>query len=143
MLDKLLNSSVAEVRSNPDLLQFYVMKYTELYGREPDCLACLASAQAGLERFKADYFNKNKIKKNINMDKTFQFSIDTPDILTYINKDGKPVRAYSNKATDEYVINFLTHGKVEEIEERKKLFKKLPKGLTKESKEVKEPKAKK
>lgn len=77
------------------------------------------------------------------MEKTFQFSIDTPDILTYINKEGKPVRAYANKATDEYVINFLTHGTADEIEKRKKLFKKLPKGLVKETKEVKEPKAKK
>ncbi len=48
------------------------------------------------------------------------------DILTYL-EDGRPIRTYGYKMTEDFAKNFLSLGSKEEIEERKKLFTSLPK----------------
>ena len=140
---KLINSSIAEVRANPDLMQYYVQEFELHFGYKPNCAGC--SLKTDFHRLINALKNEvqPKIKKMSN-NKTFVIGIDAPDILTYKNKEGRPVRCYSSKATDEFVIEYLTNGKPEELEERKKHFRKLPKALLEEKKEVKkEVKAKK
>ena len=46
-------------------------------------------------------------------------------ILTY-RKGGRPYRSYGRNLTNDFVKNFLTEGSKDQIEERKKLFNRLP-----------------
>lgn len=68
------------------------------------------------------------------MEKTFKLYQVKGDILTY--KDGKKtVRQYDNRMTEDFAIAYLTKGTDKQIEERKKLFKVLPKSLKKQESE--------
>lgn len=137
----LLNSD--KVRRDSSLMAFYIETFFETFGYKPNCAGCT---------FNSD-FNKLKIalsgKKNnltltvnnTKMENTFKLKKVESKILAF--KKGKvTLRLYDTNLNENFVIDFLTHGTEEEIEQRKKLFSKLPK-LEDEKKEAPKKKAKK
>lgn len=66
------------------------------------------------------------------MENTFKYK-SQGEILTYTNDKGKKIRIYDTNLTEEFVQGYLTPNKftsAEEIEDRKKNFKKLPDFIT-------------
>ena len=130
---ELILKSPNEVRKTPDLMAFYLTEYEKIYGKKPSCAGCT---------FKTDWKKfvkavnspkKLKVKTMTTTEKTFKLKDNRVRILTYwLGKS--PQRKYSNKLTEEFVIGYLTNGTKEQIEQRKKEFAVLPKGLQKEVK---------
>lgn len=118
-----------EVRNSPSLMAIYADFYFQVYGTKLNCNTCgfdskLRQLQNALKTTNVQPTNE------IIMEKTFQLRQVKGEILTYKN-EGKTVRQYDNRMTEEFAINYLTFGTPEQIEERKKLFKKLPKAIIK------------
>lgn len=132
-----------EVRRDSDLMTAYINAFQSYFGHKPNCAGCTFNKD--FERLKraVNKGNGSLIIKTKTMEKTFKLFSVKGEIFTY--KVGKKVvRQYDNRMTEEFAIGFLTNGKNHELEERKKLFKKLPKSLieTKKEDEVKEEKPK-
>ncbi|WP_448607600.1 hypothetical protein [Paenimyroides ceti] len=131
---ELIQKSSREVRGNSNLMAIYIKAYKEQFGFTPNCAGCT---------FNSDFQKlKNALSKNnqkpliqIEMENTFKLLKVSGAILTY-KKDGKVFRKYDNKLTEEFAIGYLTNGTKEELELRKKEFKKLPKGLNKSKEET-------
>lgn len=122
---KLIDKGAEKVRSSPDLLAFYIELYKQDFGEKPICAGCT---------FKHDwqkFINFNKIRKMETSKKTFIVA-NPHKIHTFENKDWKkngyrPIeRVYGSNMTEEWAKLYLTSGSKEQIEERKKDFKKLP-----------------
>jgi|GEM_PF-1449862 len=139
-----------KVRSNPELMAFYIATFEQTFGYKPDCVGC---------SFTSDFQKlKNKLKSSLNPSQggTFEQKNNTTmknmkpetqnlkrpkapfgglgafilrqkkgEILTY-RKDDYTFRCYDYNLTEEFVLNFLTHGTEEELQERKKMFSKIP-----------------
>jgi len=120
-----LNSQI--VRSNPELMAFYITTFEKTFGYKPDCVGCSFTSdfqklKNRLQTQKTTEIMENTTKKQ----PTFILRQKKGEILTY-RKDDYTFRCYDYNLTEEFVINFLTYGTVEEIKERKKMFSKIPK----------------
>lgn len=131
----LLNSR--EVRANSNLMAIYINAFEEQFGYRPNCAGCTFNSD--FQKLKNTFLNMSNITtiNTIKMENTFQLRQVKGDILTY-KENGRTVRQYDNRMTEEFAVGFLSNGTEEQIEERKKLFKKLPKGLKKIQEEVQE-----
>lgn len=131
---ELIKLSGREVRGNSNLMAIYITAFQNQFGHKPNCAGCTFNTD--FQKLKNAVLNP-KQKTIIPMEKTFKLYQVKGDILTY--KDGKKtVRQYDNRMTEDFAIAYLTRGTDEQIEERKKLFKVLPKSLKKQESE-KEP----
>lgn len=124
-----------EVRRDSDLMTAYINAFQSYFGHKPNCAGCTFNKDFEKLKRAVNKGNGSLIIKTKTMDKTFKLFSVKGEILTY--KVGKKVvRQYDNRMTEEFAIGFLTNGTKDELEERKKLFKKLPKSLIEPKKEV-------
>lgn len=117
-----------EVRNSPSLMAIYADFYFQVHGTKLNCNTC--GFDSKLKQLQNALRSKSvqPTKELLIMEKTFQLRQVKGEILTYKN-EGKTVRQYDNRMTEEFAIGFLTHGTEEQIAERKKMFKFLPKKL--------------
>lgn len=123
-LEDLIKAGKSEVRYNSNLLTAYKKLFAEKFGREPDCAGCT---------FDSDWnrlTNQNFSNREIMSENTFKLR-DNSIIYTYDKKidDGntRRTRSYGNIMTEEFAEAYLTEGTPEQIDQRKKQFKILPK----------------
>ena len=124
-IEDLVKAGKSEVRYNTDLLTAYKRLFSEKFGREPDCAGCT---------FDYDWNrlinNQNFITREIMSDNTFKLR-DNSIIYSYDKKVNETTtrrtRTYGNKMTEQFAEAYLTEGTPEQIAERKKHFKILPK----------------
>jgi len=115
--EDLIKEGSSKVRNNSTLLSFYIDIFKSEFGYKPTCAGCTFSTD----------WNKliNSTKKHIEiMNATFEIK-DKQKIHTFY-KDKRNIRCYGRNMTEEFAIDYLTFGTAEEIEERKKDFRKLP-----------------
>jgi len=141
---ELVKIDAKKVRSNSDLLAFYIESFKSMFGKTPNCVGC--TFKTDFAKLKKAIENKEESKKYITMEKqeiTFKLDKRQGKILSY-KKGGRTIRQYDNKMTEDFAVEYLTNGTKEELETRKKLFKNLPSAiLTKEEKKVKKEEPKK
>lgn len=125
-IEDLIKAGKSEVRYNSNLLTAYKELFAEKFGREPVCAGCT---------FDSDWNrlinNQNSTKTEIMSDKTFKLR-DNSIIYSFDRADKKTKRMmrsrmYGNIMTEKFAEDYLTHGSEEQIAERKKQFKVLPK----------------
>lgn len=140
------------IRSDSNLTLFFISAYEHIFHNRPSCSGCSINNELDKlfkEIKKMDnpdidiIINKEELKKMSNI--TFQKSATFRDnLIAYKDKDGRIRRKYTNKLTDEFVIEYLTNGTADELNERKSKFKVLPLALREEPlKEVKNKKKRK
>lgn len=113
------------VRRDEKLLRQYIEEYAALFGSAPNCVSC--SFSRDFKKFQREVNKEQKTKTMKN--KTFQLKKKhNREIHTY-RENGRPRRIYGHRMTEDFAQNFLTNGSEKEIEERKKLFDVLPKGI--------------
>lgn len=141
-VQELILKNPKEVRKSPDLMGFYVEAFKSQFGYKPDCAGCTfrndflklkKSIQSGVEP---------KKQKTMEQEKTFVLGEKRRKIYSY-KKGGKTVRRYNHQLTEEFAVEYLTFGTPEEIAERKKKFRVLPKAILDKEKEKEEKKAQK
>lgn len=123
--EELILKTKAKVRRDSNLMSIYIELFFDQFGYRPNCASC--SFNSDWDKFVragSVSFVGGRSSQVIG-DKTFAFKKPTSDILSF-KKDGKMHRKYANKATDEFIREFLKHGTKEEIKQRKELFKVLP-----------------
>jgi len=138
----LIDSS--KVRRDSNLMLFYIESFFKEFGVKPNCAGCTFNSDwIKLVRKINGTENLVTLQKEKTM-ATFVLKPSKVQILSY-KKDGRTFRKYNNSLTEEFVNEFLSNGSEDEINDRKKLFSKLPKikdeNLT--SPEVKENKTRK
>ncbi len=114
---ELISQGSSKVRSDSALLSFYIEIFKNEFGYKPACAGCTFSTD----------WNKltNSNKKYIEiMSKSFEIK-DKQKIHSFV-KERRTIRCYGHNMTEEFAIEYLTIGTEEEIEIRKKDFKKLP-----------------
>lgn len=141
-VEELIKLNSQKVRGNSDLMAFYIESFEKQFGKKPNCAGC--TFKTDFQKLKRAIESKSKPQKQIIMDAnteiTFQLNSKKGKILSF--KKGKAkIYNYDNKMTEEFAVGYLTHGTKAEIEERKKLFKVLPKEIL--EKEAKKTTAKK
>lgn len=124
---ELISIGSHRVRNDENLMAFYLQEYKEIFGREPNCAGCT---------FKNDWKKfENHVRLNTNktitvmadQKKTFELNAkERNTIFTYV-EDGRPVRSYGYKMTEDFAEKLLSTGTEKQIAERKKAFKTLPK----------------
>jgi len=126
----LLKTDSNKVRSNPDLMSFYIETFRATFGYLPNCTGCSFSSdwiKLNSKLNSSDEINSLNLPDNnikyINMN--FKLKNNSVRIISF-KKDGVTKRQYSNALTDSFLRDFLTVGSSEEIEERKDLFSILP-----------------
>lgn len=124
-IEDLIKAGKDQVRRNPDLMSAYILLFTEVFGRKPDCAPCTFNRD--WERL---INSTNPINLEIMTGKTFRL-INNSIIYSYDELDVKlkrkiRKRAYGNVMTEEFAINYLTHGTAQQIADRKKQFAVLP-----------------
>lgn len=122
------NYTAQQVRGNSDLLGVFIELYEGAFGRKPTCSGCAINSE--WVKVRDFYYNPNGQQNKSKMEKTFELKKLKNEIISFHNGN-KIIRCYDTKMTEEFAVSFLTNGTKEEIEERKKLFSKLPKSLTK------------
>ena len=125
--ENLITLTKHEVRNNNAFMLLYLQEFENIFGRKPNCASCTFNHD--WERFKNAVQSQNiKTKTMANNSKYKLANKNRNDILTYV-EDGRPVRTYGYRMTDEFAEKFLSKGTKKQIEERKKLFTSLPKYL--------------
>lgn len=123
---ELISLDASKVRRDSNLMLFYIETFKEAFGYAPNCAGCT---------FNSDWYKLvNRINGTENLltlqkEKTmatFQLKKAEGKILSF-KKDGVTHRKYDTNLTEEFVLGYLSNGSEEEIEQRKKLFSKLPK----------------
>jgi len=145
-IEELSNKPADEVRRNPSLVLVYIDLFKKEFGYSPSCIPC--SFTSDWNKLKQKYLisNKNTLSlvsnlKSTQMETTFQLNTIKVEIFAF-KQDGKTLRQYDNKMTEDFAVGYLTNGDPETLKERRKQFKILPEALRKsESKkeEVIEP----
>lgn len=139
-IKELIKLNSREVRGNSNLMAIYISAFESQFGYKPNCAGCTFNSD--FQRLKkAVNSNKQSVKKNTKMENTFKLLKVRGQILSF-KKGKKTIRQYDNRMTEEFAVEFLTNGTKEEIEQRKKLFRTLPKSINKPKDEVKETKSK-
>ena len=121
--EELISIGRHKVRSNENLMLFYLQEFEKLFGRKPNCASCtFVSDWVKFERG----INKEKNTFKMKAEKTFKLTNKgLSKIHTY--KVGKqPVRSYGHNMTEEFALDYLSKGSEEQIAERKKWFNVLP-----------------
>ena len=125
-VSELISIDASKVRRDSNLMLFYIETFKEAFGYAPNCAGCT---------FNSDWYKLvNRINGTENLltlqkEKTmatFQLKKAEGKILSF-KKEGTTHRKYDTNLTEEFVIGYLSNGSEEEIEQRKKLFSKLPK----------------
>lgn len=121
--EELILNGKHKVRSSPDLMFIYISLFEQTFGYKPNCAGCTFSND--WDRFVR---SNNKLTEVVTVsNKTFKLKRNSSDILWYkVDGDKRTFRSYANKFTENFAVQFLTHGSSEEIESRKKLFEILP-----------------
>jgi hypothetical protein len=112
-----------KVRSNEHLMLSYLTEFEALFGRKPKCAGCT---------FKTDwkrFVQGKQTPKYFKMKTSKQFELEkNAKSIIHTYKIGKiPYRSRGNTMTEDFAVSYLTNGTKEEIEQRKKHFKTLPK----------------
>lgn len=140
---ELISHNKAEVRNNSNLTLYFKEAYKTIFGSYPSCSSCsinnefqkLITSIKNSELAHQEIILNSKINTMADNSKTFVLSPLFNDyMLSYTGKDKLVRRKFANKLTDEFVVEYLTNGTPEELEERKKKFKVLPEALRKEEK---------
>lgn len=123
-IEDLVKAGKNQVRSNPDLMSAYISIFEQAFGRKPDCAGCTFDNDWG------KLVNSNQEIGTL-MEKTFEI-IDKGEIFAYNKFDEKigrevTIRSFGRNMTEEFAREYLTHGTPEQIEERKRFFRVLPK----------------
>lgn len=111
-----------KVRSDSNLMLLYIDLFYQKFGYKPNCAGC---------SFNNDWvkFINTKTKNNFKiieeMKSTFKLKRNDSEILWY-KKDKQTFRIFANRATENFVKEYLVNGTESEIEERKKRFSLLP-----------------
>ena len=123
---ELISLDASKVRRDSNLMLFYIETFKDAFGYAPNCAGCT---------FNSDWYklaNRINGKENLlTLQKektmaTFQLKKAEGKILSF-KKGGVTYRKYDTSLTEEFVLGYLSNGTEEEIEQRKKLFSKLPK----------------
>ncbi len=133
----LIKQGADKVRYSNDLLNDYIIAFKSFFGYEPSCVGCTFSTDWDnfVRHVKTNDLQETEIKTETKMktkkEKTFELK-DNSKIYHYDVKDEKTgqvdrKRSYGWRMSEEFAKNFLTIGTAEEIEERKKYFRVLPK----------------
>lgn len=138
-VNELILMNSREVRKNPDLMAIYIESFKNQFGYKPNCAGCTFNSDFQKLKNAVSGKNKQTTTKPIIMSKTFKLYHVKGEILTY-KKGKKTIRQYDNRMTEEFAIGFLTNGTPKQIEERKKLFRVLPKEILKPKEEPKDVK---
>ena len=129
MVHDLFKYTAEEVRKSEPLTAIYIDLFKQQFGYEPSCVPCTFNSD--FNKLKMSRMRNTNIKK---ADNTFVLKAVKYKILSYLGKDKKIRRSYDNNMTEDFAVGYLSNGTKEEIEERKKLFKVLPKSLRNENK---------
>lgn len=163
-VEELIKIDAKKVRNSSDLMAFYISAFKSKFGKAPNCASCTFKNDFQ-KLVKAIKNNEEPIKLTTmeNKEITFKLAKREGKIISFV-KNGRTIRRYDNKLTEEFAIDYLTFGTKEEILERRKRFKVLPAEIIaldnkalekkeakqkkasetkKDEKEVKEPKPKK
>ena len=123
--EELITLGEHKVRSNEHLMLFYLKEFEIEFGRKPKCAGCT---------FKSDWkkFVKGKVKQTQNIitmksNKTFQLHGKAKSKIHTYKVGKRPNRSYGSTMTDDFAVGYLSNGTKQQIEERKKYFKVLPK----------------
>jgi len=125
---ELVNKAASDVRNSPELMALYITIFTETFGRAPDCAGCT---------FKNDFSKlKNAVltgtkKQETMLDTSITFKLKKglrDKILSY-KKGQQTFRTYAKKATDDFMLLFLTEGTEEQLAKRLEIFEVLPEAL--------------
>lgn len=122
--EELITLGEHKVRSNEHLMLSYLNEFEALFGRKPKCAGCT---------FKSDWkkflqgIPTTKHLKKMKTNKTFELHGSAKSKIHTYKIGKRPNRSYGNTMTEEFAINYLTNGTKEQIEERKKFFRVLPK----------------
>ncbi|PIF44293.1 hypothetical protein CLU96_1234 [Chryseobacterium sp. 52] len=121
----LIKAGKDQVRRNPDLMSAYIELFQEKFGKKPDCAGC---------SFNSDWnrlINETSTQKFTIMS-TKNFELINNSIIYSFDYEDKKLkrvfrkRVYGNLMTEDFAIEYLTHGTQEEIAVRKKQFRSLP-----------------
>lgn len=142
---EIINIGSKKVRSDSHLMRLYIDAFKEQFGKIPSCAGCTFSTDFLKLKRAVERKDFTFAKTIIPMKNSFQLKSKKGKILSY-QTHGRTIRRYDTNLTEEFVVGFLTHGTEAEINERKKLFSKLPDGLIEDKpiekvpvKETKEP----
>lgn len=113
-----------KVRGDSDLMAIYINEFERVFGRKPNCAGCTFNSD--FKKLRNEIMNPKK--STIKMENTFKYKKAKGEIL-FFKKNGKTVRRYDNKLTEDFVIGYLTNGTKEELEDRKKEFSVIPESL--------------
>ena len=131
--EELIFKGKHKVRNTPDLMRIYKELFIQEFGRAPAmCCSGFAPDWNAFERGIVKFNQQNQITM---AGKTFVYTGKRNEILVF-RKNGVPHKKYAYKADDNFMIDFLTYGTAQEIEERKKLFKVLPQGMAEKKEAV-------
>lgn len=135
---ELVNLDPNVVRNDNDLIRLYIEAYKGVFGFTPNCAPCT---------FNDDFKRlKNAVKKSgennvitIKEEKmeNFELKIEYLNDIHSYKKDDQTYRIYGYLMTDDFAKEYLANGTKDEIEDRKKYFKTLPKEEVKTSKKNK------
>lgn len=138
-IKELIKLNGREVRRDSNLMAIYIDAFKEVFGKIPNCAGCTFNSDFQKLKNAVSGSKKQTTTKSIIMSKTFKLYHVKGEILTF-KKGKKTIRQYDNLMTEEFAIGFLTNGTPEQIEERKKLFRLLPKEVLKPKEETKDVK---
>jgi len=127
--ENLITLSKHEVRNNNAFMLLYLQEFENIFGRKPNCASCTFNHD--WEKFINASKSQNIKIKTMATDSKYKLANNHMNtILTYV-EDGRPVRTYGYKMTDEFAEKFLSTGTKKQIEDRKKLFTSQPKDNSK------------
>lgn len=131
-IEELAAQNASEIRRNENLMRLYMKYYKDVFFSVPNCASC--SFKRDFKKFQKAVLGGN-VMKNVKPYKTIEMARNENDfelkrqhqydILAY-RKDGRPYRSYGNKLTSKFVSEFLENGTERQLEERRKMFKRLP-----------------
>lgn len=125
-LNELILINSDKVRRDSNLMAFYLKSFVEAFGYKPTCTGCtFASDWNKLVKFVSTGEKPITNHQKQNLMNTFKLKKTTNTILAY-KLNGRTHRKYDNLLNEEFAVAYLTHGALEEIEQRKKLFAILP-----------------
>lgn len=121
--EELITLGEHKVRNNEHLMLSYLTEFEALFGRKPKCAGC--TFKTDWKRFVQGKQTTKYFKMKTN--KTFELHGSAKSKIHTYKIGKRPNRSYGNTMTEDFAVSYLTHGTKEQIEERKKFFRVLPK----------------
>lgn len=125
--DELILKGKHKVRGNSDLMLHYIELFRQQFGYKPNCAGCTFNSD--WNKFvakKGGAISSNAVGASA---KSFEL-VKKQNIILSFKHDGKTYRSYDNTMSENFAIGYLTHGTETELQIRKKLFRKLPDGIS-------------